>query len=165
MADLLAIGYDDEATAANAAVEVGRLEHDLLIEPDAVAVIIRDGDGSYHVQTNHHAVSGGATYGMIWGPLFGLLFFVPVFGMTVGAGLGTLIGKVEKMGIDREFRDRVRDLLQPGTSVLFVVVEEVTPDEAVGSLSRYGGFALESSLSHEAEAELQEHLHGAAVAQ
>ena len=95
MADLIAIGYDDEATAAKAATDVGRVEHDLLIEPDAVAVIVRDGDGSYHLQTNHHAVSGTSTYGMIWGALFGLLLFIPVFGMAVGAGLGALIGKVE----------------------------------------------------------------------
>ncbi len=164
MADLVAIGYDDEATAAKAAEEVERLEHDLLIEPDAVAVIVRDGDGSYHVRTTHHAVSGGATYGMIWGALFGLLFFVPVFGMAVGAGLGALIAKVERMGIDREFQDRVRELLQPGTSALFLVVKEVTPDEAIEALSRYGGAVLQSSLSDEAEAELQEHLHRAPVA-
>jgi len=164
MADLVAIGYDDEATAAKAAEDVERLEHDLLIEPDAVAVIVRDGDGSYHVQTSHHAVSSGATYGMIWGALFGLLFFVPVFGMAVGAGLGVLIARVEQMGIDREFQDRARELLQPGTSALFFVVEEVTSDEAIEALSRYGGAAVKSSLSPEAEAELQEHLHGAAVA-
>ena len=163
MADLVAIGYDDEATAAKAAEDVERLEHDLLIEPDAVAVIVRDGDGSYHVQTSHHAVSSGATYGMIWGALFGLMFFVPVFGMAVGAGLGVLIAKVEQMGIDREFQDRARELLQPGTSALFLVVEEVTPEEAIEALSAYGGAVLKSSLSHEAEAELQEHLHGAAV--
>jgi uncharacterized membrane protein len=164
MADLIAIGYDDEATAGEAAKEVERVEHDLLIEPDAAAVIVRDGDGSYHVQTSHHAVTGASTYGMIWGPLFGLLFFVPVFGMAVGSGLCALIGKVERLGIDGVFQDQVRDLLQPGTSALFLVVQEVTPDEAVEALSGYGGTALRSSLSQEAAADLQEHLHGAAVA-
>jgi uncharacterized membrane protein len=73
---------------------------------------------------------------MFWGLLFGLLFFVPVFGMAIGAGLGTLMGKVEKSGIDREFQAQVRDLLQPGTSALFLVVERVTPDKAVEALSK-----------------------------
>ena len=163
MAELVAIGYPDETTASLAAEEVGRLAQDLIIEPDAVAVIVRDKEGKYHVHTSHHAVGGGATWGMFWGLLFGLLFFVPVFGMAVGAGLGALFGKVEKSGINKEFQDQVRDLVQPGTSALFVVVEKVTPDKAVDALSQYGGTVLKSSLSKDAEKELQDALHGETV--
>ena len=43
---------------------------------------------------------------MFWGLLFGLLFFIPVFGLAVGAGLGALMGKVTKSGIDRSSRTR-----------------------------------------------------------
>jgi uncharacterized membrane protein len=160
MADLVAIGYQDETTASLAAEEVKRLSAELIIEPDAVAVIVRDKEGKYHVTTSHHPVGGGATWGMFWGLLFGLLFFVPVFGMAVGAGLGALFGKIEKSGIDKEFQQQVRDLLQPGNSALFVVVEKVTPDKAVEALSQYGGTVLKSSLSKDTEAELQAALHG-----
>ncbi|HEY2600257.1 MAG TPA: DUF1269 domain-containing protein [Thermoleophilaceae bacterium] len=163
MADLIAIGYPDETTGALAAEEVHRLSQELIIEPDAVAVITRDKEGKYHVNTSHHAVGGGATWGMFWGLLFGLLFFVPVFGMAVGAGLGALFGKIEKTGIDKQFQDQVRDMIQPGTSALFVVVEKVTPDKAVEALSQYGGTVLKSSLSKDAEKELQEALHGEQV--
>jgi uncharacterized membrane protein len=163
MADLIAIGYPDETTGSLAAEEVRRLSQDLIIEPDAVAVIVRDKEGKYHVHTSHHAVGGGTTWGMFWGLLFGLLFFVPVFGMAVGAGLGALFGKIEKTGINKEFQEQVRDMLQPGTSALFVVVEKVTPDKAVDALSQYGGTVLKSSLSKDAEHELQEALHGEAV--
>jgi len=163
MAELVAIGYPDETTGSLAAEEVRRLAQDLIIEPDAVAVIVRDKEGKYHVHTSHHAVGGGATWGMFWGLLFGLLFFVPVFGMAVGAGLGALFGKIEKSGINKEFQEQVRDMLQPGTSALFVVVEKVTPDKAVDALSQYGGTVLKSSLSKEAESELQEALHGTSV--
>src|SRR3954469_20403730 len=164
MADLIAIGYDDETTAAAAADEVAVLARDLIIEPDAVAVIVRDREGKYKVTTSHHPVGAGASYGMFWGLLFGVLFFVPVFGMAVGAGLGALLGKIEKTGIDKQFQQQVRDMLKPGTSALFVVVEKVTPDKAVEALSQYGGTVLKSSLSKDAEAELQEALHGAPVA-
>ncbi len=164
MADLVAIGYPDETTASLAEEEVQRLASDLIIEPDAVAVIVRDKEGKYHVHTSHHAVGGGATWGMFWGLLFGLLFFVPVFGMAVGAGLGALMGKIEKTGIDKQFQEQVRDMLKPGTSALFVVVEKVTPDKAVEGLSQYGGTVLKSSLSKDAEKELQEALHGTPVA-
>jgi len=56
----------------------------------------------------------------------------------------------------------VRDMLQPGTSALFLIVEQVTPDKAVEALSRYGGTVLKTSLSAEAEKELQEALHAEA---
>jgi uncharacterized membrane protein len=160
MSTLVAIGYPDETTATAAAEEAQRLTADLIIQPDAIAAISRDTEGKFHVTTNHHSVGGGASWGMFWGLLFGMLFFIPFFGMALGAGLGALMGKMTKSGIDKAFQDQVRDLLQPGTSALFLVVEKVTPDKAVEGLSRFGGTVLKSSLSKEAEAELQEALHG-----
>src|SRR5690242_14862521 len=163
MADLVVIGYPDETTAAAAADEARRLAADLIIQPDAIAVIVRDKDGTYHSSTSHHAVGSGATWGMFWGFLFGLLFFIPVFGMAIGAGMGALFGKIEKSSIDKQFQQQVRDMVQPGTSALFVVVEKVTPDKAVAALSKYGGTVLKTSLSADAERQLQEALHGETV--
>jgi uncharacterized membrane protein len=163
VADLIAIGYPDETTAILAEEEAQRLAHDLVIQPDAIAAIVRKKDGKFKVTTNHHMVGAGATYGMLWGLLFGVLFFVPLFGMAVGAGLGALMGKLERAGIDKEFQKQVRDLLQPGTSALFLVVDKVTPDKAVEALSKYGGTVLKSSLTREAEEQLQHDLHGSAA--
>jgi uncharacterized membrane protein len=160
MADLIAIGYPDETTAAMAADEARALAKDLIIQPDAIASIVRDKEGRYHVHTAHHMVGAGATWGMFWGLLFGLLFFVPVFGMAVGAGLGALMGKITKAGVNKEFQDQVRDLMKPGTSALFLMVEKVTPDKAVEALSKYGGTVLKTSLTKDGEAALQEALHG-----
>jgi uncharacterized membrane protein len=98
---------------------------------------------------------------MLWGALFGLLFFVPVFGLAVGGLFGSLFGVLEKVGVDKEFQQQVRDMLQPGTSALFVVVEKITPDKAIEALSKYGGRVLKSSLSSDAEQRLQEALAGA----
>ena len=160
MADLIAIGYPDEGTAEMAADEARRLAQDLIIEPDAIAVIVRDKEGKFHVHTSHHPVGTGATWGMFWGLLFGLLFFIPFFGLAIGAGMGALMGKITKSGIDREFQEQVRGMLKPGTSCLFLMVEKVTPDKATEALSRFGGTVLKSSLSKEGEQELQEALHG-----
>jgi uncharacterized membrane protein len=162
MADLIVIGYPDEDTAELAGWEARRLARDLIIEPDAIAVIVRDSEGKFHVRTTHHPVRAGATWGMFWGLLFGVLFFIPFFpaSVAVGAGLGALTGKITKAGIDREFQDRVRDLVQPGTSALFLMVEKITPDRAVGALGRYGGTVLKSSLTKDGERELTEALHG-----
>ncbi|HXJ64056.1 MAG TPA: DUF1269 domain-containing protein [Actinomycetota bacterium] len=160
MADLVAIGYPDETTALAAMDEVERLAEDLIVEPDAIAAIVRNQAGKIRVTTNHHMVGEGTTWGLFWGFLFGILFFVPFFGMAIGAGLGAIMGKIEKSGLDKEFIAQVRDMLTPGTSALFVVVEKVTPDKAVEALSKFGGTVLKSSLSKETERELQEALHG-----
>ena len=160
MSDLIAIAYPDETTADAAADEARQLARDLIIQPDAIAVITRDKEGNYHTHTNHHLVGGGATWGMFWGLLFGLLFFIPVFGMAIGAGMGALMGKITKSGIDKQFQDQVRDKLQPGTSALFLMVEKVTPDKAVEAMSKYGGTVIKTSLSKEGEQELQDALHG-----
>jgi len=64
MSDLIAIGYPDETTAEEAAEEARQLARDLIIEPDAMAVIVRDSDGKYHVHTSHHTGGAGATWGM-----------------------------------------------------------------------------------------------------
>jgi uncharacterized membrane protein len=164
VADLVAIGYPDETTAIQAASEAERLSNELIIQPDAIAAIICDKQGKYKVVTNHHQVGGGATWGGFWGLLFGMLFFVPILGMALGAGFGALMGKLEKSGIDRQFQEQVRDMLKPGTSALFLVLEKVTPDKAVAALSKYGGTVLKSSLSKETEEELQDALQGRVAA-
>ena len=83
----------------------------------------------------------------------------------MGAGLGALMGKMTKGAIDKEFQSQVRDLVQPGTSALFLIVEQVTPDKAVEALSRFGGTVLKSSLPKETEEQLQEALHSGAATQ
>jgi uncharacterized membrane protein len=84
--------------------EAERLQHELVLQADAIAAIVRNKEGKIRVVTNHHAVGSGATWGM-WGMLFGLLFFVPFLGMAVGAGMGALMGKVTKSTGDKEFQE------------------------------------------------------------
>jgi uncharacterized membrane protein len=47
MAGLIAIGYPDETTAEAAGSQARRLAHNLITQPDAIAVTVRDERGSY----------------------------------------------------------------------------------------------------------------------
>ena len=161
MPDLIAIAYDDTTTALSAMDEVHHLAEDLIIQPDAVAAIVRADDGKFRTITNQHEVGAGATWGLFWGMLFGILFFVPVLGMAFGAGLGAIMGKITKSSIDKSFQDQIKDALQPGTSALFLIVEQMTGDKATKGLSKFGGEVIKTSLSEEDEKELQDALHGA----
>src|SRR5690348_18495920 len=108
MADLIAIGYPDETTAFQAADEARRLAADLIIQPDAIAVITRDTDGSYHVHTSHHPVGAGASWGMFWGFLFGLLFFIPVLWLAIASGSAAFMCNVAMSSVCKHFQDTVR---------------------------------------------------------
>jgi uncharacterized membrane protein len=160
MAMLVAIGYPDQVTAEQARQTVSDLESELIIQADQVASISRDLEGKYHVHTSHGGSSagGGAWWGGFWGLLFGLLFFIPFAGLALGAGMGALFGHLGKQGIDKAFQQQVRDYLKPGTSALFMVIEQATPDKAVAALSQYGGTVIKTSLSDEDTKKLQEAL-------
>jgi uncharacterized membrane protein len=160
MATLVAIGYPDQTTAEQARQTVQGLEADLIIQADQVAAISRDLDGKYHVTTTHGGASagGGAAWGGFWGLLFGILFFVPFIGLALGAGMGALFGHLGEKGIDKAFQDQVREAVKPGTSALFLIVEQATPDKAVAALEQYGGTVIKTSLSDEDTKRLQEAL-------
>jgi uncharacterized membrane protein len=160
MATLVAIGYPDQGTAEQARQTVQGLEADLVIQADQVASISRDLEGKYHVHTTHGGASaaGGAIWGSFWGLLFGLLFFVPFAGLAMGAGFGALFGHLGEKGIDKAFQEQVRDYVKPGTSALFMVIEQVTPDKAIAALEQYGGTVIRTSLSDEDTKKLQEAL-------
>src|SRR4051812_31317018 len=105
MAEHVAIGYPDEATAARAAEEARRLASDLIIQPEAITVI-----------------------------------------SEVGPELDTLLERLASRGVDEHFVAQVRELLQPGTSALFLTVDSVTPDRAVDALAPFGGTVVRGSV-------------------
>ena len=41
--------------------------------------------------------------GALWGGLIGLIFFVPLFGMAIGAATGAAAGTLTDVGVDDNF--------------------------------------------------------------
>jgi uncharacterized membrane protein len=153
MAELVVLGYPDEATAQKVYTEVQKLEKDFIIDGTA-ATVVRGTDGKIHVTSPSGAVGAGAATGALWGALFGLLFFVPIGGLIVGGLMGAIAGKAADMGLDDEFRGRVQDVLTPGSSAVVLIFSKVTPDKALTALAPYGGTVLRTSLTKEAEEEV-----------
>ena len=158
MATLVAIAYPDQGTAEQAMETVQELQSELIIQAEQVAAISRDLEGKYHVHTQHGGASAGAGawWGGFWGFLFGLLFFIPFAGLALGAGMGALFGHLGSKGIDKAFQEQVRDHVKPGTSALFMVIDQVTPDKAIAAMQKYGGTVIKTSLSEEDTKWLQE---------
>ncbi len=163
MSDLIVIGYPDEDTAEKVWNELVRLQADYLVDLDDAAIIRRDRKGKLHVTTPaHHAVAWGSLSGLFWGTIIGLLFLFPLFPVTAAAGgvMGAALGAAGDLGIKDEFKLRVQDLVQPGTSAILVILRKVTPDKFLDALRPYGGTVLQTSLTRDAEQELMRALHG-----
>jgi hypothetical protein len=56
--------------------------------------------------------------------LFGIIFFVPIFGLVVGVVMGSLIGSMANVGINDDFIKSVRSKVTEGTSALFLLTTE-----------------------------------------
>jgi uncharacterized membrane protein len=163
MSDLIVIGYPDENTAQKVWDELVKLEHDYLVDLEDAAIIRRGRKGRLHIITPaHHAVAWGSFSGMFWGVLIGLLFLFPLAPVVGVAGgiMGAALGAAENLGVRDDFKQRVQDLVKPGTSAILVILRKATYDKFVEALRPYGGTILKTSLSHEAEQQLMKILHG-----
>jgi len=163
MSDLIVIGYPDENRAQQVWEELVKLQNDYLVDLEDAAIIRRDKNGKLYITTPaHHAVAWGTFSGLFWGVLIGLIFLWPLAPLVGVAGgiMGAALGAAEDLGIKEDFRQRVQDLVQPGTSAILVILRKVTPDKFEEALRPYGGTVLRTSLSREQEQELMKALHG-----
>jgi uncharacterized membrane protein len=163
MSDLIVIGYPDEETAEKAWGELVKLQEDFLVDLEDAAIVRRDRKGKLNVTTPaHHAVAWGSLSGLFWGVLIGLIFLWPLAPLAGVAGgiMGAALGAAGNLGVKDDFRQRVQDLVQPGTSAILVIVRKVTPDKFIEAMRPYGGTVLQTSLPHDAEQQLMQALHG-----
>jgi uncharacterized membrane protein len=156
MSHLIAVSFEDEQRADEVRAELMRMQRDYLVELEDAVVAIRKQNGKVKLRQLHSLTAGGALTGGFWGTLIGLLFLHPVFGLAVGAAAGAIAGALGDVGIDDAFMKQLAERVQPGCSVLFVLLRQVTPDKVLAELERFQGHVLHTSLSHEDETKLRE---------
>ncbi|MFJ3501430.1 DUF1269 domain-containing protein [Streptomyces sp. NPDC090135] len=161
MSELIVIGYEDHAVAREAFKAVQQLRDDHVVDLNGLAVVRVDQDGETHVDTpaKTEEIALSATAGALWGLVFGMIVLTPGIGV-VGAALGGLIGKLNQMGVDRGFRQKVSDLLAPGSAAVVIMASKITEDRFAAAMEPFGGTVLKTSLSEESERELSEQLTG-----
>jgi uncharacterized membrane protein len=154
VSNLVAVAYPDAATAEEVRGElmIAMKEHLIVLE-DAV-VVVRGDDGKVKLNQAVSTAGAGAAGGALWGGLIGLLFLSPLLGMAIGAASGGAAGALTDVGVDDNFLKELGNKLTPGSAALIVLVRDSTPDKVIPRISQYGGHVLQSSLSDDAEAEL-----------
>jgi len=154
MSELIVIGYDDQGTATQAYNQVLALNKDFVVTLSGLAVVTVDAEGKSHVETPQKIVGVSAASGALWGMLIGLLFFVPGIGLLVGGAMGALFGKLNKSGINDQFRSQVQQMLKPGSAAVVIMASKITEDKFAEAMGQFGGNLLKTSLSEEDEKEL-----------
>lgn len=155
MSNLVVIGFDDQQKAEEVRLALLKMQKDYLIDLEDAVVAVKNQEGKIKLHQAVNLTAAGALSGGFWGSLIGLLFLNPLLGAAVGASAGAVSGALTDVGIDDQFMKELAASLQPGSSVLFVLVRKSTPDKVLEELSRYKGKVLKTSLSHEDEAKLQ----------
>ncbi|MEV8590132.1 DUF1269 domain-containing protein [Streptomyces sp. NPDC051180] len=161
MSELIVIGYDDHAVATKAFKTVQKLRDDHVVTLTGLAVVRVDEDGETHVDTpaKSEEIALSATAGALWGLVFGMVILTPVMGV-VGAAIGGLIGKLNQMGVDKDFRKKVSDLLEPGSAAVVIMASKITESRFAAAMEPFGGTVLKTSLPEAGERELAEQLAG-----
>lgn len=153
---MVVLGFDGEATAEKAKEKLIELDKQYLLELDQVVVVVRKADGHVKVNEEPRLTGIGAIGGAFWGLLVGLIFLVPAVGFVIGTASGAIAGHFAKYGITKEYMKDVEAAIQPGSSALFILADQVKVDRVIPMLSGYHPRVLRTSLSTEQEAQLKE---------
>ncbi|HEY9505397.1 MAG TPA: DUF1269 domain-containing protein [Gemmatimonadales bacterium] len=155
MAELIAVAYPDKNIARDVVQTLSRLQKEHVVELADVVVATKEQDGKVRLVQGRDLVAMGALGGALWGGLIGLLFFAPLLGMVFGMAGGALGGKFSDYGIDDRFMKDLAAQFQPGGAAVFVLINKATPDKVLDEVGKFGGKLLRTSLSRQAEADLQ----------
>ncbi len=165
MRRLIVVTYDTEFKAQEVRLAFLKMQKAYLVSIEDAVVVEKKPNGKIKLHQMYNLTAGGAVGGGFWGVLIGLIFLNPLLGLVVGAGAGAVAGALSDVGIDDNFMKQLADKLTPGTSALFVLVDSELTDKVLDELRGTGGTILQSSLSHEDEARLQQALDSARAAE
>ncbi len=154
--NLAVIIYEDESTAEKVFNTLKEMQDEYLIKLSDIAYVTKDASGKVHVHEGDNEAAAGAIGGGFWGLLLGLIFFVPFLGLAVGAATGAIAGAMSHYGIDDKFLTELREKMKDSSSAIFVIFHDAKPDKVLPRLSEYGGTVLRTSLSKDAEKQLQD---------
>lgn len=142
-ARLAAISFGDELRAVELMTAMTRLAREEKLRLRDAVFVVKNEDGKTYVRETTDMQTGQTALGTgLWSGLFGLILGGPV-GMLVaggiGAGAGALTAKLVDVGVTDEFVAQLRDLVQPGTTTLCLLADQIDTDAVLTELARFEG--------------------------
>ena len=149
------IGYNDVYKAEEVRLKFRQMQREYLLDLEDAVVAVKEPNGKVKLIQSINLTASGAVSGGFWGTLIGLIFLNPLLGLAVGATAGAVAGALSDVGINDNFMKQLASTLSPGSSALFVLVRQTSPERMLEELKGAGGKVLQTSLSHEDETRLQ----------
>ena len=175
MSNLVVVGFKkDRFRAAEALNKLRQLDFSWTGQLDDAVAVYRGYDGTLLIDQSYELTTGeGAGWGALWGSLIGLVSAIFTGGATLpaaaaiaaagtlgGAALGATIGGIgakwwkEEFGISNDFVRNVGEMLEPGDSAIFAVLDGVAHNfQSV--FEDFGGKVLMTSLSEEQKEKIE----------
>ena len=125
---------------------------------DAALVTWRKGHRKPATRVLGGLTGPGTLWGGFWGMLLGLVFLAPIAGPTFGAAAGAVAGSLREFGVEDDFVKRVRDMVTPGSSAIFVIGDSRSVERIAVALEPMPVEMIRSDLSAVQEQRLREAL-------
>ena len=153
MSTLVVVNYDDPYKGEEIRLKLRKLRREHLLDLEDAVVAVKDEKGKVKLNQTVNLTAAGAVSGGFWGKLIELIF--PLLGYEIYPKAGAVSDALNDLGINDHFMKELAAAMTPGSSTLFVLVRQFTPDKVLEELKGTGGRISKTSLSHEDEAKLQ----------
>ena len=143
---LVGISFGDSFRAQEFLTAATRLASNEQVKLRDAVIVRKDDEGRTTVtETTDLPAGRTAMSGAIWAGLIGAVLGGPVgwvAGTAIGAGAGVATAKIVDIGISDEWVEWFREAVQPGTSTVAILLEDVNTDALVAEAARFTGAHL-----------------------
>jgi uncharacterized membrane protein len=152
---LVAAMFDDEYQADEVRTELLRSGRVYKGDLDDSVVAVCKRNGGIRLRLIHDVTPTGAVSGGIWGSAIALIFLHPRFGISNQKAAGAIAGGLTDVVLDDAFVQQLAQRFRPGSSALFVLARQLSPETVMAEFERYQGHAVHTALSSDNEEELR----------
>lgn len=145
---VLVLVYPEHATAEAVYERIQAMGQDGRIQVIDAALVTADEQGELTVVSTHRHATRSFARAAAGGLLIGAALSLPIIGLALAGGAVGAGAHRSDRGKEQEFADRVRAILKPGHSAVFVTGDPgtATADEVIAELAPFGGELAQSSV-------------------